>query len=572
MNKNHNMNQFISVFMNHMPKEQEEAVQILKTLIFDTLKKNQPVIRDLFAGNGISNTIKHDSYQNILFQLQNQDLLLSAYWISTLYAKVIGNENRALLGAFFTPPDLSKMVVKEVFRVLKKNYWECTFADVCCGGGALLVPLTRVLVTKMKQAGVSSADIVKQVQGCIHGLEIDSFLLFLTRIFLWAELDEHIRASGIEPEFSIKQADALTHIPDGSPFDVIVGNPPYRSLSKDEDKKLRETYGHIMSWNTNLYPIFLERSLGLLKKDGLLSVIIPTSLYTSRNYEKIRHRITQTGHVSGIIWLANRKGVFHDVLQEISVITLACGQPSQKGKILVRSLQKGFKSNFSIYLSARQGKAAWAIPKSRKQAELLSVIEKGPFRMADYGYKVRIGHLVWNRDSRKRYDRYPSGGEEKGVYPIIWPFHITSKGEFSFLHPQKNKKERFVKMGKGAGGVVFGSSIVMKRTRPSDFDNFLLCCAVPETFMNKYRGFVGENHVIILEKQPDTNALEPALFCRVLNSEPVNLAYRCFSGTISVSRYGLENLPLPDPVQVKKGLIDGLDINTAVYLSYRNRI
>lgn len=568
MNRIRNINQTISVFLNHLPKDQEEAVQILKSLVFDTLKRNQPVIRDLFAANGVSKTTKHDSYQEILFQLQNQDLLLSAYWISTLYAKVIGKENRALLGAFFTPPDLSKIVIKEVFRVLEKNYLECTFADVCCGGGALLVPMTRVLTFKMKQAGFSSADIVNQVQGCIHGLEIDSFLMFLTRVFLWAELDEHIRASGIEPEFSIKQEDALNHVPTGSPFDVIVGNPPYRPLSKEEDKELKKKYDHIMSWNTNLYPIFLERSLGFLKKEGILSVIIPTSLYTSRNYEKVRHRITHIGHVSGIVWLTNRKGVFHDVLQETSVMTLAYGRPSQKRKTLVRSLQKGFESNFSTYIPARHGKAAWAIPKTREQAEMLNTITKVPFRIADYGYRVRIGHLVWNRDSRKRYYKCPSASKEKGIYPIIWPFNITTSREFDFLRPLENKKERFVKMEKAASGVVCGPSVVMKRTRPSDFDKFLLCCAVPDTFMSKYGGFVGENHVIILEKRPDIDTLSPVLLCRVLNSEPVNLAYRCYSGTISISRYGLENMPLPDPAKIKQCLVDGLDINRAVYRSY----
>jgi hypothetical protein len=420
----------------------------------------------------------------------------------------------------------------------------------------------------MEQDRLSSAEIVSQIQSCIHGVEIDNFLLFLTRIFLLAELHEHIRASGIEPEFSVTQADALNCVPGGNPFDVIVGNPPYRPLSKEEDKKLKKTYGHIMRWNTNLYPIFLERSLEFLKKEGILSVIIPTSLYTSRNYEKVRHRITQTGRVSGIVWLANRKGVFHDVLQEISVMTLACGRPSKNRKTLVRSLQKGFESNFSIYIPARQGKAAWAIPKTRKQAELLHTIEKVPFRMADYGFRVRVGHLVWNRDNRKRYDRCPSGSKEKGIYPIIWPFHITSNGEFSFVRPPGNKKECFVKMDKGAGAVVCEPSVVMKRTRPSDFDNFLLCCVVPDTFMNKYGGFVGENHVIILEKRPETNTFAPELLCQVLNSEPVNLAYRCFSGTISISRYGLENLPLPDPAKVQEGLADGLDINTFVYHGY----
>lgn len=539
-----------------------------KRLVWDVLKEQAPSIKLCLSRFENHPSYQSKEYQALVDLLSRQDRPLSAYWISTFYALSLGEKKRRDLGAYFTPPDLSSLLVEEVLRILDKDPFQCSFADICCGGGALLVPLAKVLIQKMEELKFGSEEIVETTQNCLVGQEMDPFLLQLTRVYLIAELDEHIRTSSMWPELSLYLGDALRHTPFVDKFDVIVGNPPYKALTKNEDRELRSYFGHIMKWNSNFYPLFLDKSLSLLKPDGILSAIVPTSLYTSKNFVRVRKRISKAGTVASIFWLTNRKGVFHDVLQEISVITIDCSLSSKKSETLIRSLGKGFDSNFKTRIPCRQGEKTWPIPKTEEQANLLGSIKNVPFRIKDYGYSVHIGHLVWNRDRRQRFVSFPKYGRRRGVFPIIWPFQIDpEKGLVLYPH-RCGKKEYFIQMGGDRRGVVTNKSLVLKRTTSSGSSKLLSCSPVPDKIMEHYGGFVAENHVIVLQKNSCTQAVDPHVLASVLNSSPVNLVYQCFSGTVSVSRHALESLPLPDPGIVQSCVGVGNDIEKSVLVGY----
>lgn len=546
----------------------EDPEAVFKGLTIDVLGRAGIRIAGELEGEvpeGIAGT---EEYEALADFLGSHDLMLSAYWIGTLYAQAIGQRARESLGAYFTPPDLSGYLIQEAFRTLGRDPLECCFADICCGGGALLAPLARALVSNMEQDRRGSAEIVKTVQQCLSGSEIDPFLLFLTRAYLLAELDDHITRSGVRPEFNLQLEDALFKKTEENGFDVVVGNPPYKSLSREEHKRLKKHFGHVMDGNSNLYASFLEASLRLLNPDGVLSVIIPTSLYCSRNFAKARQRISGAGKVASILWLASRNGVFHDVLQEISILTVDCRRAPKDGTTLIKSLKKGAVSNFSTCIPARQGKKSWPIPKNAEQASLLRAAEKSQHRIGDYGYTVRIGHLVWNRDTRQRFTQYPPKGRKRGIYPIVWPFQIQSDGSFVMHRTRPRQKELFILMGQNSNGVLYGQSVVLKRTSPDGKPRHLICAPVPVTLLERYGGFVAENHVIVLTRKTDGSSFEPELLTGVLNSRSVNLAYHCFSGTISVSRFALESLPLPDPNMVQSFIGEGNNIETSVLAGY----
>ena len=76
-------------------------------------------------------------------------------------------------------------------------------------------------------------------------------------------------------------------------FDVIVGNPPYvdsEEMTKS-NKLLREEYkkkynSAIGNWD--LYIIFIELGLNLLKKGGIISYIVKNTLVSAKYSEQIR--------------------------------------------------------------------------------------------------------------------------------------------------------------------------------------------------------------------------------------------------------------------------------------------
>jgi hypothetical protein len=102
-------------------------------------------------------------------------------------------------------------------------------------------------------------------------------------------------------------------------FDVIVGNPPYVTLSlgKNQEKSnqkllnyYKEKYPNSMEYKGNLYAIFIERGINLLNFGGYLSFIVPNTLLLSLSFSKIRRFILENCEIKSILNL--KYEVFED--------------------------------------------------------------------------------------------------------------------------------------------------------------------------------------------------------------------------------------------------------------------
>jgi type I restriction-modification system DNA methylase subunit len=73
-------------------------------------------------------------------------------------------------------------------------------------------------------------------------------------------------------------------------FDVVIGNPPYKILTKNNTSDwelkyfLKEFDSIKKSSSKNLYTLFIEKGVYLIKKEAILSYIVPEGLFTTRSY------------------------------------------------------------------------------------------------------------------------------------------------------------------------------------------------------------------------------------------------------------------------------------------------
>lgn len=88
----------------------------------------------------------------------------------------------------------------------------------------------------------------------------------------------------------------------GSKFDVVIGNPPYVSVKSidSEDKKLFSKLFETGKGRFNLFTLFLEKGHQLLDVDGILSYILPESLYTHSEYKYIRRYLLEKTQIISI--------------------------------------------------------------------------------------------------------------------------------------------------------------------------------------------------------------------------------------------------------------------------------
>ncbi len=116
-------------------------------------------------------------------------------------------------------------------------------------------------------------------------------------------------------------------------FDIVIGNPPWvdlkghpPELTKYYFEKYKTTENRI-----NLYAIFIERALQLLKSKGKFGIIIPNSVLYQSSYEKLRRMIINDWKIENIVRMPDN--TFQGVKAETVIITI--GGETKKAECII---------------------------------------------------------------------------------------------------------------------------------------------------------------------------------------------------------------------------------------------
>ena len=75
----------------------------------------------------------------------------------------------------------------------------------------------------------------------------------------------------------------------------------------------------------------------------------------------------------------------------------------------------------------------------------------------------------------------------------------------------------------------------------------LIAAALPAEFLEKHGGVVVENHINMIRPITEAPQVSAEVLGAFINSAAADRAFRCVSGSVAVSAYELESLPLPAP-------------------------
>ncbi|MDD3627410.1 MAG: N-6 DNA methylase, partial [bacterium] len=154
--------------------------------------------------------------------------------------------------------------------------------------------------------------------------------------------------------------------PDGFPeimksggFDIVIGNPPWVDI-KGLDPGLVKYYFKAFKTTSNrinLYAIFIERSLNILKFKGFFGYIIPNSILMQSSYSKIRELILNEFRILNIVKLPDN--VFENVNAETCIITInKFEDKKQKTRLFIYKREDSInyisKSNCEKYKNVNQ--------------------------------------------------------------------------------------------------------------------------------------------------------------------------------------------------------------------------
>ena len=169
--------------------------------------------------------------------------------------------------------------------------------------------------------------------------------------------------------------------------------------------------------------------------------VTPTSFLAGEYFKALRSLLGWEAPPVSVDFVGTRKGVFADVLQETLLAVYRRGDYGGKARVHLispgsnGSIQTTAAGSFRLPESLDQ---PWLIPRTKSQFKLVRRAERFPCRLADYGYSVSTGPLVWNRHKTSLRQQ---AGEDR--YPLVWAESVRSDGSFEFRARKRNHQPYF---------------------------------------------------------------------------------------------------------------------------------
>lgn len=472
------------------------------------------------------------------------DVQMAAYLIGTTYTVMLPKEYRGQYGAYYTPPALVERLL-DLAEEAGVNWAIARVVDPACGGGAFLAPIAERM--KAALSHLSAEDRLLHIEAHLEGFELDPFSAWISQVFLEIVLREDIALAKrpLQARIAIRDSLLTTEKAYGS-FDLVIGNPPYGKvkLSKEMRKKWhRSLYGH-----ANYYGLFSDLAVHLVKSDGAIAYVTPTSFLGGEYFKALRRVLRQETPPMTIDFIAHREGVFADVLQEALLAVYKkdnTNRPVQVSYLSVMETGTVMVQRNGAYTLPLDLAKPWILPRNPEQSNLAEVARHMPHRLVDLGYSVSTGPLVWNRHKTNLLV-----AAVPGAVPVIWAESVDSQGtgKFTFKASERKHVPWYRPTNQRDSNLISNSCVLLQRTTSLEQPRRLIAAELPQSFIDESGGAVTvENHLNMIRPIPGHEPHVPArVIAALLNSETVDRIFRCINGSTAVSAYELEAMPLPN--------------------------
>ena len=483
--------------------------------------------------------------ESIVAAAAGLDVLDASYLIGVLYTGMMPAGFRARLGAYYTPPALCERLL-DMATEAGVDWRSARVLDPACGGGAFLAPVARRMARSFGECGAKV--VLTSIQRRLAGFERDPFAAWMSEVFLDVTLGELYAEGGTRLKSVVRVCDSLAQTPAGEGFDLVVGNPPYGRIKLSPE--LRQKFRRSLFGHANLYGVFTDLALRYTRPGGVIAYVTPTSFLAGEYFKALRGLLGREAPPVSIDFLGERKGVFADVLQETLLATYRQGGDPSTGKAHFLSagpdgsIERASTGAFNLPPNPDQ---PWLMPRTEAQSALLRRVDGLPYRLADYGYTVSTGPLVWNRHKPSLRDR-----PGKGRYPLVWAESVRSEGVFEFRAAKRNHKPYFEPNTNERWVVTDFPCVLLQRTTAKEQCRRLIAAELPPAFIEEHGAVVIENHLNMIKPLNGAPQVAPAALAALLNSGVVDQVFRCINGSVAVSAYELEALPLPPPEGMKE--------------------
>lgn len=459
--------------------------------------------------------------------------------LGRLYTQALPPAHRTKHGIFYTPPALVRRLLDKAEAA--GHDWRAGRAiDPSCGGGAFLVEAAGRMLAAMD--GAEPAIALAALASRLRGWDLDGFAAWLANLAVEAVALPLVAASGRRLGQVAEMRDALSDFSDATGLhDLVMGNPPFGKVK--DTPKTRTRFGRSLHGHPNLYGLFTDLALHLAKPDGgIIAYLTPASFLAGHYFKALRRLLHEHAAPVSIDLLESRKDAFADVLQEVALSTFRRGRAERSATCAVVLAERGALTvqPTGALILPDDPEGPWTLPRSADDAAFVQRMREMPARLADWGYAVSTGPLVWNRH-KPRLHTAPG----KNRVPIVWAEAVTQDGRFILKATKRNHAPWFEPNGPRDPNIVTRPCVLVQRTTAKEQHRRLISAEMPAALIAQHGRITVENHlnmVLPIVAKPKVPVSAVAAFLATMTADRV---LRCINASVAVSASELEAMPLP---------------------------
>jgi len=331
---------------------------------------------------------------------------------------------------------------------------EVTICDPACGSGAFLNQALEFLITEHRyidelQAQLFGDRFVFQniensiLENNLFGVDINDESIEIAKLSLWlrtaqkgrklTSLNNNIKCgNSLIADKTVagdKAFDWEKEFPEvfaKGGFDVVIGNPPYGILIDKDSQKFYNEHFPLTNYKINLYVLFIERMVQILKR-GVVHFIIPKSLLFNSYYEGIRKHLIENTEINEIFTITEKVFKGAEVGSSLLIQFTIISNPNRENivRLVAAETMRDFISSLNLTQSKVPQNSFLTVPNceiSIVSSESKSVLHKiNRFKAISEYYDIKNGLNPGNI----KHILISSKRETAKHKPIIWGKDIS---------------------------------------------------------------------------------------------------------------------------------------------------
>ena len=263
---------------------------VVKILLGNKLTEEvEFLVNETFKVEGINDLLKV-KISDLDFRYNKNDDFLGCLYMSLI---TVGEKDTK--GIFYTPSKVVDTLLSKISIVNHK------YLDPGCGSGNFLIKLFNRLSEKYSE---------EEIVNNLYGYDIDDKAVLLSKINIYMLTDNTnfndiniYKKDYLKDDINIK-------------FEAVLGNPPWGiKYTQEEIKDLKNRYDNVFA-KQDSFTQFILKSFELLKYNGELTFVLPSSILNIEKHEIIRKVLLNKG-ITDIINLGRE---FSDVVTDVIIL------------------------------------------------------------------------------------------------------------------------------------------------------------------------------------------------------------------------------------------------------------